>query len=142
MTNAQTELLEAARRAAARAYAPYSGFRVGAAVSARGRIFTGANVENASYPLTMCAEQAALAAAVTAGERAIDGVAVYCLDAATDRSGSIPAHAAAPCGACRQWLAELAPDAWVVTNGRPTPYKVAELLPDAFSPPGSPTNSS
>ncbi|MBM4273828.1 MAG: cytidine deaminase [Deltaproteobacteria bacterium] len=132
MTPRQQELLEQARQAAYQAYAPYSRFRVGAAVLADGKIYSGANVENASYGLALCAERAALAHARVHGGEKIEGIAVYCLDAPADESGAIPQDLALPCGACRQWLAELAPEAWLVTNASPTPYRVADLLPHPF----------
>lgn len=133
----QQELLQAAKEAAAKAYAPYSKFRVGAAVlAADGRIFRGCNVENASYGLTLCAERMALALAVSEGAcdkvGGIAGVAVFCLDAAPGPDGRLPEGAAAPCGACRQWLAELAPEAWVVTNSFSAPQTTRELLPLGF----------
>src|SRR2546427_10890733 len=88
-------LLRAASRARARAYAPYSRFRVGAAVLAGGRIFAAGNVENSAYPLSVCAERNAVAMAVAAGHRRIDAVAVV---AGEDQP-------AAPCGGCRPVLA-------------------------------------
>lgn len=121
-------LIERARRVAQRAYAPYSGFRVGAVVVANGRSFEGVNVENASYGLTLCAERVALFSAVSAGCRSIATVALSCLDA--------PAEAAAaerlPCGACRQVLAELASadtPVWIDGVGE---RSVGGLLPEAF----------
>jgi cytidine deaminase len=94
---AERRLWQRARAAAAQAYAPYSGLCVGAAlVTAAGNTFTGVNVENASYPVGLCAERAALAAAVTAGERHFAALAV-----ATDQGAPI-----LPCGACLQALAE------------------------------------
>ena len=103
------DALEAAARAAqARAYAPYSGFRVGAAVLADGVIFDGANVENASYGLAICAERTAIAAAVLAGHRRIEAVAVI-TDATPPSS---------PCGMCRQTMREFTPDPAAV----PTPW--------------------
>ncbi len=94
---AERRLWLAAKAAAAQAYAPYSGLRVGAALrAAAGATFTGVNVENASYPVGLCAERAALAAAVTAGERRFAALAV-----ATDSDAPI-----LPCGACLQALAE------------------------------------
>lgn len=125
-------LLEVARQAAGKAYAPYSGFRVGAALRGRsGRIYLGCNVENAVYNLGICAERAALFAAVAAGEREFDAIAVV----AADRDDPCP-----PCGACRQVLAEFSPDLKVVLaagrlggEGGIEVYSVAELLPHGFS---------
>lgn len=131
-------LIEAAREAAQHAYAPYSHFRVGAAVVAETpegpQVVTGANVENASYSLTLCAERAALAAtcmlAGPSGEtRApISAVAIACIDVPEDA----PAWQRSPCGACRQWLAELAPDAVYYVDGIPGDLRLPDLLPYAF----------
>jgi len=133
-TKQQLDLLKEAAKAAERAYAPYSGFRVGAAVlGTDGRIFSGCNVENASYGLSLCAERAALARAVEEGCHEIVGVAVSCIDAAPGPSGILPEEAAAPCGACRQWLTELAPKAWLVTNSFHKPIMTKDLLPFSFS---------
>jgi cytidine deaminase len=114
------ELLEHARRAAGAAYAPYSGFSVGAAVLAGdGRVVTGANVENASYGLTLCAERAALARAVAEGVRPGDVEAV--------------AVTASPCGACRQWLAEFGVGRVLFPwRGELVARRPDELLPDSF----------
>jgi cytidine deaminase len=121
-------LVEAARHVREHAYAPYSHFLVGAAVSAGGRTFIGANFENASYGLSICAECSAVAAMVAAGERRIDAVAVV-----TGGEGS----PASPCGACRQVLSEFAaPDIPVVSqhvDGRRVDWTMGELLPAAFS---------
>ena len=119
-------LIESARGVMAHAYAPYSGFRVGAAVLAGGRIFSGCNVENASYGLTICAERAAVFAAVTAGERRIEAVAVVTDDAQT----------IAPCGACRQVLNEFGPGMTVImaAGGDTVVRPLSELLPLAFGP--------
>jgi len=120
-------LLQAARDAHDRAYAPYSGFRVGAAVEGLdGSVFAGCNVENASYGLSMCAERVAIGSAVTAGVTRLGRVVVV--------SDCDPP--AAPCGACRQVLAEFAPEAEVVAVGpeRTQRWQVRDLLPDAFSP--------
>ncbi len=143
-------LLARARAAAARAYAPYSHFRVGAVVvveDERGtRIVTGANVENASYGLTLCAERAALAAALTSESlplraplkhtagvsmperRHITHVAVACVNAASDAGP----EQRTPCGACRQWFAEVAPDAIFYVDGVPGALRLQDLLPLAF----------
>jgi cytidine deaminase len=122
------QLLEAARAASRRAYCPYSNFHVGAAVWAGGQVFTGANVENASYGLTICAERTAAFAAVLAGAGEIEALAVACVDAP---AGSDPTGLM-PCGACRQVLAEFArPDIPVVVDRAGT-FTLAELLPLAF----------
>ena len=123
--DAREKLLAAARKAAVRAHAPYSRFRVGAAVLVDGAIVTGANVENASYGLSLCAERAALAAAVAKGKRKITRVAVASPDAAP---GTL-----VPCGACLQWIAELAPEAEILIDGAERPYRLADLLPRAFA---------
>ena len=117
----------AARDAQRRAYAPYSRFRVGAAVRAAGEIFEGANIENASYPLAICAERTAVFAAVLSGAYRLEAVAV-CTDASPPSS---------PCGACRQVLAEFAPAMRVIlatTGGLRKATTLAELLPDPFLP--------
>ena len=119
-------LVIAAREARVNAYAPYSNFAVGAALLAGGRIFTGVNIENASYPVSVCAERNAVAAAVTAGERAIDAVAVI-----ADAFVITP-----PCGACRQVLHEFGPAMLVVCaqmNGASMEWTLQELLPHAFT---------
>jgi cytidine deaminase len=118
-------LVAAAREARAHAYAPYSTFHVGAAILAGGRVFTGVNVENASYPLSVCAERNAAAAAVMAGETRFDAVAVV-----ADDTEPTP-----PCGGCRQVLHEFGPDMLVVAEadgGRRAEWTVSALLPEAF----------
>lgn len=123
------QLIAAAREAARAAYAPYSKFRVGAVVlSDDGRLFPGCNVENASYGLCLCAERNALASAIAAGARRFIAVAVTCLDA----SPALGPEGRSPCGACRQWLLELAPDALIHLDGIERPYTSRELLPLGF----------
>ena len=123
--------LEAARRARARAYAPYSNYRVGAAlVTAEGNIYAGCNVENASFGATLCAERSAVAAMVTAGKS--DPVVCVIVTGGT--------RPAPPCGICRQVLAELAYDLRLVLvadddNGRivsRSSARLSALLPHAF----------
>jgi cytidine deaminase len=129
-------LLAAAREAAEHAYAPYSHFRVGAAAvleTPEGELMaTGANVENASYGLTICAERVALASLyqmVPAGETPhVTQVAIACIDAPEDASD----EARVPCGACRQWLAELAPEATYYVDGIKRDLTLPDLLPLAF----------
>jgi len=119
-------MLEAARAVQRLAYAPYSGYRVGAALEgADGRVFVGCNVENASYGLTICAERAALVAAVAAGVRQFRRIVVV--------SDSDPP--ASPCGACRQMLAEFGPALEVEAVGpaKAQRWILSELLPDAFT---------
>lgn len=125
MTDA--ELYAAALRAAEGAYAPYSNYRVGAVVVADdGAIHTGANVENAAYPSTLCAEAVAIGTAVASGVRSIDTVAVGCLD---DES-------CMPCGNCRQMMVEFGVRRIVAGDGaggtRSLPFD--QVLPDSFGP--------
>ncbi len=115
-----------ARKAALRAYAPYSRFRVGAALEAdSGEVFTGCNLENASYGLTLCAERVAAGAAVSGGHRRFRRLVV-----ATDRD-----EAVAPCGACRQVLAEFGDELEVYGVGRKemTRWLLRDLIPAAFA---------
>ena len=120
-------LVEAARQVQRHAYAPYSKYQVGAALEADdGRIFTGSNVENASYGLTNCAERTALFTATSVGVRRFRRVVIV--------SDSEPP--APPCGACRQVLAEFGLDLEVRSVGPRTErqWTLRELLPDAFTP--------
>jgi cytidine deaminase len=121
VTDADRELLERADAVAARAYAPYSNFFVGAAARARdGRVFEGTNVENAAYPLGICAEKTALGRAVSEGVK----------------PGEVEALAvtASPCGGCRQWLVEFGLDRVIYrrSDGDVVVRTPAELLPDTF----------
>ncbi|HUH93033.1 MAG TPA: cytidine deaminase [Casimicrobiaceae bacterium] len=116
-----------ARDAAERAHAPYSAFPVGAAVLGEsGTIHVGANVENASYGLSMCAERSAIFRAIAEGERKIRAVCLYTPTAA----------ASTPCGACRQVIHEFGPDALIVcccdAENAERRYALSELLPEAF----------
>lgn len=126
LTQADLALLAFAREAQEKAYAPYSDFRVGAAVySADGEIFQGVNIENAAYGSTLCAERGAVAAAVASGRTDITAVAVV---------GDSEAPTV-PCGACRQFLAEFNPEMRVIMGGRTDEVMVMtldELLPEAF----------
>jgi cytidine deaminase len=120
-------LVESARAVQQRAYAPYSRFRVGCALEADdGRVFVGCNVENASYGLTICAERAAVCAAIAGGARRLRRAVV-----ATDIDPP-----AAPCGACRQVLSEFGPDLKVdgVGPSSSVSWTMGELLPAAFGP--------
>ncbi|MGH3443577.1 MAG: cytidine deaminase [Nitriliruptorales bacterium] len=125
----EADLLRRARAARDRAYAPYSGFRVGAAVvTDDGRVFEGANVENASYGLANCAERVAIQQMASSGHRSpIVAVAVVA-------DGDAPAT---PCGACRQVIFEFGSDAMIYASGdagRPLVASIRELLPHAFGP--------
>lgn len=119
---ADAALLAAADEVAVRAYAPYSGFQVGAAALARdGRVFAGCNVENAAYPLASCAERTAISRAVAEG-----GLGPGDLEAV--------AVTASPCGGCRQWLAEFRVERVIYRreDGTVASATPAELLPDTF----------
>jgi cytidine deaminase len=119
-TVSDAELLALADAVSERAYAPYSRFHVGCAVLARdGRVIEGVNVENAAYPLGVCAERTALSRAVAEGYRPGDFVAA--------------AITASPCGGCRQWLHELGVERVVFRNaGRVVTMRTDELLPESF----------
>jgi cytidine deaminase len=119
------EVLALARQAQSRAHAPYSNFRVGAVLEAEdGTLFEGCNVENASLGLTLCAERGVLAAAVAAGRRTFRRLVLV-----TDGEQPIP-----PCGGCREFLAEMAPDLPIVSEagGRRMEWTLRELLPLPF----------
>ncbi|MCW5875256.1 MAG: cytidine deaminase [Anaerolineales bacterium] len=123
----RNELVQAARTAQSQAYAPYSQYNVGAALlTTSGKVYLGANVENAAYPVSLCAERVAVFKAVTEGERQFQAVAVVTRDGGT------------PCGSCRQVLAEFTLDAVVLIANEAGEVvreaTVAELLPGAFGP--------
>ncbi len=121
------ELLAAAKAIRTNAYAPYSNFAVGAALRAEdGSIITGCNVENASYGLGICAERNALTTAVAQGKRVFVGIAI----------AGPEGIATAPCGACRQFIAEFDPAMPVVFTGPGEPIQttMAHLLPESFGP--------
>ena len=129
-------LIAAARAAAAHAYAPYSRFHVGAALGfAGGEVVTGANVENASYGLSLCAETVAVSKAVGDGMRG--GLLAVAVVGGLEGK---PGPAITPCGRCRQVLTELAqlggtdPLVWCVGETGVTEYRLSQLLPDAFGP--------
>ncbi len=117
-------LIQQAKAARDRAYAPYSHYLVGAAVLTRdGDVVTGCNVENASYPATICAERVAMTSAIAQGKRDFVAIAV------------VTANGGTPCGICRQVMAELGPDMKVYisdTLGNFRSTTVAQLLPDSF----------
>ena len=124
----RTLLLDKAREALSRAYAPYSGLRVGAAaLTQTGQVYPGVNVENASYGLTVCAERAAIFAAVA---QEGPGMRLKALAVVSDQPGPCP-----PCGACRQVIFEFGPDAVVIFQGPDglEEVPIARLLPKAFS---------
>jgi cytidine deaminase len=126
ITKADLALLAFAREAQEKAYAPYSGFRVGAAVFAGGEIYQGCNVENAAYGSSVCAERGAAMAAVLAGNTFFDSIAVV----GDSQDPTVP------CGACRQFLAEFNPEMRVVIGGAGDYVRsstLEELLPDAFA---------
>jgi len=129
VTRASDDLVARAIAAQTRAYAPYSKFQVGAAIAISGQVFEGANVENASYGLAICAERTAIFHAVTSGARSLEAVAV-CTNSSPPSS---------PCGACRQVLLEFAADpAKVIVTavnpaGEHRSWTLAELIPDGFS---------
>lgn len=125
----RSRLLTAARQAAPHAYAPYSRLRVGAALlTAQGNLFVGVNVENASYSLTLCAERAAISAAVTA-----EGPDMRLRALAVVSESDTPLS---PCGACRQVMLEFGPDASVLFPGQAglEEQRVRDLLPEGFHP--------
>lgn len=126
MSERVEELLETARAAQSNAYAPFSRFRVGAALETeQGSVYGGCNIENASFGMTICAERVAIGSAITAGERNFRRLVLV-----TD--SEIPE---APCGACRQVIAEFAPGLEIVSfspSGASRRWQAGELLPEPF----------
>lgn len=122
----QDELIASAKAAREQAYAPYSNFKVGAALLGKsGRVYTGCNVENAAYGPSMCAERTAIFKAVSEGEREFEAIAV------------VTENGVSPCGTCRQVMIEFAPDMTVfISNaqGNTRITTVRDLLPDGFTP--------
>lgn len=122
-----TELLEAAEKAMENAYAPYSGFKVGAALlCSGGRVFTGCNVENSSYGASNCAERTAVFKAVSEGYKDLEAIAIV-------SSGEDETF---PCGICRQVLGEFSPDIRIILrkkDGSPSVYKFSDIMPHHFS---------
>jgi cytidine deaminase len=120
------ELVNVAKKALSKAYSPYSNYKVGAALRTKeGKIYDGCNIENASFGLTVCAERVALFKALSEGEKEFTELAVVIDDEI------LPS----PCGACRQVISELAPNASIIlatVNGLYKEYSVEELLPNAF----------
>jgi len=120
------ELIELATKARRKAYTPYSGFPVGAALlTTTGRVYTGCNIENSSFSLTLCAERVAVASAIAAGETGFAALAVV-----ADIPGTVT-----PCGACRQFLAEFGDMEIIMANlkGERRTQSLLELLPEPFS---------
>lgn len=126
--HAATSLRDAAFAALENAYAPYSGFRVGAALlTTGGDVVAGCNVENSAYGETICAERVAISSAVARGMKSFQEIAI-----ASESHDPAP-----PCGSCRQTMSEFAPDLRVTSyarNGKQNTWHLGELLPEAFAP--------
>ena len=127
------ELMRLACAAREKAYAPYSGFAVGAALLAKsGKVYTGCNIENAAYSPTNCAERTAFFKAVSEGERAFVAIAIT-----GGRAGEAPGRGCTPCGVCRQVMAEFCGNDFLILLGNEEALTVStlgELLPASFSP--------
>jgi len=123
-----TQLLQTAKKAAKKAYAPYSKFNVGAAlITDSGEIFSGCNVENASYGLTLCAERNAISTMIAAGHLKFSAIAICSLNTTN----------CYPCGACRQWINEFGSDIKIIVedeNSEAVVTSIKELLPNSFGP--------
>ncbi len=123
------ELIEKSRQAALMSYSKYSKFRVGSSVLVDGIIYTGSNIENGSYSLTICAERSAIFTAMNNGAKKIDAISISCIDAKTDKNENSELM---PCGACLQLMSEFGqPDMPVIVDGVRT-FKLKELLPFPF----------
>jgi cytidine deaminase len=126
MIDKKAQLIASATAARERAYAPYSKFKVGAALLGKsGNIYSGCNVENAAYSPSVCAERTAIFKAVSEGERQFEAIAI------------VTENGVAPCGVCRQVMMEFAPDMQVIiadTQGNIRTTTVGDLLPDGFTP--------
>ena len=121
----ENRLIEKAKAVSSKAYAPYSGFKVGAALLTKsGNIFTGCNIENASYGLSICAERTAIFKAISEGEREFSEIVIY-----VDSDQLFP-----PCGACRQVLSEFSKDlkVTIISNKEKSETTLKELLPLSF----------
>ena len=127
MTDIDDKLAKLAKEAGEKAYAPYSKFRVGAAlITDSGNIYTGCNIENAAYPATVCGEDVAVFKAISEGESKIDTIAVACIDAKSDT-------ALFPCGVSRQRLSEFNTDSVIVVDKKGNKkYSFSEILPFDF----------
>tara|TARA_B100001029_G_scaffold150513_1_gene132622 strand:+ start:220 stop:609 length:390 start_codon:yes stop_codon:yes gene_type:complete len=127
MTDIDDKLAKLAKEAGEKAYAPYSKFRVGAAlITDSGNIYTGCNIENAAYPATVCGEDVAVFKAISEGESKIDTIAVACIDAKSDT-------ALFPCGVSRQRLSEFNTDSVIVVDKKGyKKYSFSEILPFDF----------
>tara|TARA_Y100001970_G_C13825704_1_gene647153 strand:- start:48 stop:437 length:390 start_codon:yes stop_codon:yes gene_type:complete len=127
MTDIDDKLAKLAKEAGEKAYAPYSNFRVGAAlITDSGNIYTGCNIENAAYPATVCGEDVAVFKAISEGESKIDTIAVACIDAKSDT-------ALFPCGVSRQRLSEFNTDSVIVVDKKGyKKYSFSEILPFDF----------
>ena len=127
MNNIDDKLAKLAKEAGEKAYAPYSNFRVGAAlITDSGNIYTGCNIENAAYPATVCGEDVAVFKAISEGETKIDTIAVACIDAESDT-------ALFPCGVSRQRLSEFNTDSVIVVDKKGyKKYSFSEILPFDF----------
>lgn len=128
----KTELMSLAAKARKNAYAPYSNFYVGAALLAKsGKIYLGCNIENSSFPATICAERVAISKAVSEGERDFEAIAI--IGGKSNENGKF----AAPCGVCRQVITEFCDESFKIILGNENEckeYSLSEIMPYAFTP--------